>query len=201
MSAHYLLLADLVAITVLVFGVYFPRHRRRDLVIAYLGINVGVLAVSTALSSATVGAGLGLGLFGVLSIIRLRSAELDQHEIAYYFSALALGLLGGLATVGLLPLALMVMVVTAMYVGGHPRLLRRYRQQLMLIDRAFTDEQALLDHLEQLLGARMHRVTVQKVDLVNDTTMVDVRFQIDPASTPHSDTAPASSGRLSSTVR
>lgn len=202
MSAHYLLLADLVAISVLVFGVYFPRHRRRDLVIAYLGINVGVLAVSTALSSATVGAGLGLGLFGVLSIIRLRSAELDQHEIAYYFSALALGLLGGLSTGGTLPLALMVMVVAAMYVGGHPRLLRRYRQQLMLLDHAFTGEQALHDHLQQLLGARVHQVTVQKVDLVNDTTMVDVRFQVERASTSPSDvTVPVAAGRLSSTVR
>ena len=47
-------------------------------------------------SAATVG--LGLGLFGVLSIIRLRSDELGQHEIAYYFAALAIGLIGGLGT-------------------------------------------------------------------------------------------------------
>ena len=49
------------------------------------------------LGSTTVGAGLGLGLFGVLSIIRLRSNEIAQHEIAYYFAALALGLLAGLS--------------------------------------------------------------------------------------------------------
>ena len=35
-------------------------------------------------------------LFAVLSIIRLRSAELDQQEVAYYFAAMTLGLLGGL---------------------------------------------------------------------------------------------------------
>ena len=33
----------------------------------------------------------------MLSIIRLRSDELAQHEVAYYFSALALGLLGGVS--------------------------------------------------------------------------------------------------------
>lgn len=65
---------DLVAIAVLAFGVYFPRHHRRDLVVAFLGINVGVLATTMVLGSSTVGAGLGLGLFGVLSIIRLRSS-------------------------------------------------------------------------------------------------------------------------------
>ena len=177
MSPFLLPAADLVAISVLTFGIYFPRHRRRDLVVAYLAVNVGVLAVATVLSDSTVGAGLGLGLFGVLSIIRLRSTELDQHEVAYYFSALALGLLGGLGTDSALPLGLMVLVVVVLYAAGHPRLLRRYRQHGLLLDRAFTDEAALTAHLEGMLGARVHQVTVQRVDLVNDTTLVDVRYQ------------------------
>lgn len=180
MTAQYwLIIADLVAISVLTFAVYFPRHRRRDLVLAYVGINVGVLAVSTSLASSTVGAGLGLGLFGVLSIIRLRSSELDQHEVAHYFSALALGLLGGLSSgATLLPVALMALIVAAVYLAGHPRLLPGYRHQLMVLDTAYTDEAALIAHTERLLGARVHRVSVHKVDLVNDTTVVDVRYRV-----------------------
>ena len=88
---------DVVAIGILAFALYVPRHRRKDLAVALVGVNVGVLAVTTALSTATVGAGLGLGLFGVLSIIRLRSTELSQVEVAYYFAALAIGLIGGLS--------------------------------------------------------------------------------------------------------
>jgi hypothetical protein len=171
--------ADLVAISLLTFGVYFPRHRRRDLVIAYLGVNVGVLAVSVALADSGVGAGLGLGLFGVLSIIRLRSTELDQPEVAYYFSALALGLLGGLGTPGSpVPYLLMALIVATLFIAGHPAVLRRYRQQVVVLDSAFTDEAALVAHLEGMLGARVHQVTVQRVDLVNDTTWVDVRFEV-----------------------
>src|SRR4051794_25455152 len=178
MSPFVLPAADLVAITLLTFGVYFPRHRRRDLVVAYLAVNVGVLAVATVLAGSTVGAGLGLGLFGVLSIIRLRSTELDQHEVAYFFSALALGLLGGLGTADVvLSTALMALIVAVVFVADHPRLLSRYRQQVMVLDAAFPDERALLAHLEGLLGARVHQVTVQRVDMVNDTTWVDVRFE------------------------
>jgi len=88
--------ADLTALTVLVGALYAPRHSRKDLMAAYIGVNVGVLAVTLLLSTASVAAGLGLGLFGVLSIIRLRSTELAQHEVAYFFAALALGLLGGI---------------------------------------------------------------------------------------------------------
>ena len=89
---------DLTAIGALAFALYYPRHRRKDLAVALLGVNIGVFAVTTALSTATVGAGLGLGLFGVLSIIRLRSTELSQVEVAYYFAALAIGLIGGLGS-------------------------------------------------------------------------------------------------------
>ncbi|GHG45111.1 DUF4956 domain-containing protein [Flavimobilis marinus] len=168
---------DLVAVSILTFGLYFPRHRRRELVVAYLGVNVGVLAVCAALAESAIGAGLGLGLFGVLSIIRLRSTELGQHEVAYYFSALALGLLCGLPG---LPLwsaaALCALVLLVVHVGDHPRLLARYRAQVVVVDRAYLDHGALVAHLEQLLGGTVHQATVQKVDLVQDTTLVDVRF-------------------------
>lgn len=170
---------DLVAILLLTFALYFPRHRRRELVVAYLGVNVGVLAVSAALASSAVAAGLGLGLFGVLSIIRLRSNELGQHEVAYYFSSLALGLLGGLGTTSIAMTAgLMAMVVAVMFVGDHPRLFARYRSQLVNLDRAFTDHDELAAHLESLLGARVHVATVVKVDLVLETTLVEVRYEV-----------------------
>ena len=172
-------LLDLIAVTVLAVGIYFPRHRRRELVVAYLGVNVGVLAVTATLSSTSVGAGLGLGLFGVLSIIRLRSTELAQEEVAYYFSALALGLLGGLPSDPLwVTASLMGLVLVVMLVGDHSRLLPRYGSQLMTLDRAITNRTALVAHLEQILGARVHVAIVHKVDLVQDTTVVEVRHRL-----------------------
>lgn len=179
MTSLAVIAADLVAILVLVFGLYVPRHRRRDLVAAYLGVNVGVMAVSAALLDSAVSAGLGLGLFGVLSIIRLRSDELAQHEVAYYFSALALGLLSGLSVGPLwLTTALMAAIVAVMWLGDHPRLLSRSRRQVMVLDRAFDTEAPLVAHLEERLGASVQGVTVQRVDHVNDSTWVEVRYQL-----------------------
>ena len=181
MSQLAIFAIDWLAVSVLAFALYFPRHRRRDLVAAYLGVNVGVLAVSSVLSTTAVGAGVGLGLFGVLSIIRLRSTELEQHEVAYYFSALALGLLAGLSvTPTWLTIGLMAMILAVMFIGDHGRLFRRYRHEVIVLDRAIPDESALIAHLEQLLGARVHKVIVQRLDLVNDTTIVEARYQLVP---------------------
>lgn len=169
---------DLAAITVLTACLYLPRHRRRDLVVSYFGINIGVFAVAAALSGSTVGIGMGLGLFGVLSIIRLRSTELEQHEIAYYFSALAIGLIAGMAPSPFwLPIALIALILLVMLVADNSRVLPRYRHQEVVLDRALSTDEELDAYLSEVLaGAKIHQCTVQQLDLVNDKTIVKVRF-------------------------
>lgn len=170
---------DVLAITVLAHGVYFRRHRRRDMLIAYMSLNVGVMAVAMVLATSTVAAGLGLGLFGVLSIIRLRSSALTQEEVGYYFAALALGLICGLRPdpVWVAPLA-GSMIVLVMYVADHPRLHSSHRHQTLTLDRAITDARVLVARLAELLGADIQRAIVTQTDLVRDVTVVDVRYRL-----------------------
>lgn len=174
---------DLAAIVVLAFAVYYPRHRRRDLAVAFVGVNVGVLAVSLVLAGTTVGAGLGLGLFGVLSIIRLRSREIEQSEMAYYLAALALGLVAGLSTTLTWTTAgIMILIVGVLAIVDSPALLRRSREQTLVLDRAYPDEDAARGAVEELLGVPVHRLTVRSLDLVSDTTTVDIRYSARPSS-------------------
>jgi len=173
--------ADLVALTLLVGALYIPRHGRRDLVAAYIGVNVGVLAVTLLLStSQNVGAGLGLGLFGVLSIIRLRSSSLAQGEVAYFFAALALGLLGGIKSHLVIVAILMALILASLWVGDHPALMRRNRNQTVTLDRAISNENELITELEDLLGAQVRSVDLKSLDLVNDTTIVEVHYRLRP---------------------
>ena len=170
---------DLAAALVLSLALYYRRHRRRDLVVAFLGVNVGVLAVATSLGSAEVALGLGLGLFGVLSIIRLRSSEISQREVAYYFSALAIGLVAGLpAADPLVAGGLIALILVVMWGADHPRLLSRSRHQTVLVDRAIADESELRGELGvRLGGAEITSCAIQHLDMVNDTTLVDVRYR------------------------
>lgn len=166
-----------MAITLLVFGLFVPRHHRRDLVVAFLVMNVAVLAVMATLSATSVGVGVGLGLFGVLSIIRLRSEELAQHEVAYYFAALTLGLLAGSSGLSVyLVTGLMALVLAALFLGDHPRIARGSTRQQLLLDRAHNDDEALRTHVESIVGGSVQSLTVLKTDLVNDTTTVEVRY-------------------------
>ncbi len=177
---------DLMAIGVLCFGLYFPRNRRRDMVLAYLGLNVGVMAVAVGLSSNTsIGTGFGLGLFGALSIIRLRSEELPHVDVAYYFASLALGLLGGIEiNPKWMSLVLPIAIIVVMFIGDHPSLFGGYRQQTLVLDRAIADENQLLAELNRVLGADIRHYTTKRLDLVNDSMVVDVRYRLSKAQRP-----------------
>jgi hypothetical protein len=237
-STTFLLIGiDLIAAVILSLGLYYRRHHRRDLVVAFLGVNVGVMAVAAVLGTAEVALGLGLGLFGVLSIIRLRSSEISQREVAYYFAALATGLICGLPSTDPWPVvALVSLILAVLWAADHPRMLARSRHQIVRLDRAITDEDDMRAELERRLSsgsasgagatgpgagmgtsgagtsgagtsgagtsgagtvATVMSLTVQDLDFVNDTTLVDVRYRVGGAGRP---TGRASRGAIGSGV-
>lgn len=174
---YRLLCVDLVAITILTFALYYLRHRRKDLAVALIGVNVGVLAVTTMLSQSTVSAGLGLGLFGVLSIIRLRSSELSQIEVAYYFAALAIGLIGGLGSGvdTVLAIVMISAIVVALGITDSSLMMKSSRHMHMNVDRAIPETDRLIAYIEEVTGWDVREVSIVRIDYVNDSTLVDLR--------------------------
>ena len=170
---------DLIGITILAYVIYFRRHFRRDLLLSYVALNVGILSVMTILTSVDVGVGLGLGLFGILSIIRLRSDQITQGEIAYYFISLTMGLLAGLhpANLWLVP-SMTAGLLTVMYVADHPRLLSKTKRQILTLDNAYIDEASLIDALCIIVRGEVRQIVVMEIDLVRDITVVDVRYVV-----------------------
>ena len=168
---------NLVAAFILTIPLYYRRHRRRDLVTAFAVLNVAVFAVAAVLGSSTVGIGVGMGLFGVLSIIRLRSTLISESDIAYYFSALSIGLIAGLTQQNVvIAAALIALILLTVTVVDARHILPASRHQHMRLDRAFTDEDELREHVEHILGFPVTNLEVISTDFVHETTKVDVRW-------------------------
>lgn len=170
--------ADLIAIIILAVVLYYRRHRRRDLMFAFLTLNVGVMVVAAALGASGAGAGLGLGLFGVLSIIRLRSDPISQAEVAYYFGALALGLLGGLAPgAWWVTPAFSAVLVTVVAVADSPRFTKNSRSMVLTLDMAILDRDLLERVVSDRVGGIIARLDVRETDLVRDITVLEVWYR------------------------
>lgn len=167
-----------VAAAIVLATTYGMRHHRRDLVLAYPALNIGVFCVVTLLADAQSAAALGFGLFGILSIIRLRSDPITQQEVAYYFVALALGLVNGLALPDMrVTLLLNAVLLGVMIVADHSKLLSRSRHRTVILDVVHSDPDRLRADLEHRVNGMVLRHIVTHVDYVRETTTVDVRFR------------------------
>src|SRR5688572_26424446 len=176
---------DVVAIAALVYGLFYPRHQRMDLVVVYALFNIGLFLALLVIAGGELSMGVGFGLFAVLSIVRLRSEPFSNRELAYFFVALVLALvcaidLGSLVFAGFLA----GVALLAAWVIDHPRLSRPTRRLEVTLELVFSDEETLRRHLEERLSASIRELSVLEVDYVRETTRVEVRYVPVPRTQP-----------------
>jgi len=168
---------DVTAVAALVFGLFHPRHKRMDLVVVYALFNVGIFLALSVIVAGELSMGVGFGLFAVLSIVRLRSEPFSNRELAYFFVALVIGLvcaldIGHPAYAGLLA----GVALLAAWAIDHPRVSRPSRRLEVVLERTFSSDEALREHLHERLRAPVLDVNVLEIDYVRETTRVEVRL-------------------------
>ena len=172
------LILDFVAICILLLGLYFRNYRRPDLVAVFLACNVGLFSVLTTLSFSPISSAVGFALFGVLSIIRLRSFEFLPTQIAYFFISLAIALICATDLAGLLlPFILVVFMIIAMALVDSERFRSTTESSVIVVDTAIPDPVELEGHLSKLLNANIIHMKITGVNLLQETTTVDVTFR------------------------
>ena len=180
---------DAVAIGILAFALYYRRHGRSDLAVLLCLFNLGVFLAVIVIVGGEFGVSAGLGLFAVLSVMRMRSETFSARELGYLFTALALAIVcavdvGGLA----FPLALSAAALGAVAVLDHPRLMRSTRTMDVTVELVFADHDALRRHLEERLNVAIADVRVVEVDYVREVTRAELRCSDRPiSSTPMTD--------------
>jgi hypothetical protein len=83
---------DVGAVGLLAFALYRPRHGRSDLAVLLCLFNLGVFLAIAVIVHDEFGLSAGLGLFAVLSVMRMRSETFSPIELAYLFTALAVAI-------------------------------------------------------------------------------------------------------------
>ena len=171
------LLLNMVAIFIFAILIYFRRHTRKDLAVVFAFFNLGLFVVVTVIEMTEVAAAVGFGLFAILSIIRLRSEPFSNRELGYFFGALVLGLLNGIGTPHLaFTLVLNALLLGAIYVLDHPRVLTAAERRHVTLDAVYTDPEILRSALSERLGATVTECTVTAIDYVRDSMELEVQY-------------------------
>ena len=171
-----------VVVLLLLVGVL---HRRRstlpEMALVLTSLNIGLFAAVTVIGTGDFPTGIGFGLFGLLSLVRLRSAAFTLKDVAYTFLALVLALVNGLPERNLaLVLGLNLAVLAAVWVTDDSRRHPPSRRIRVVLDRAVFDEASARAALAERLAEPPVAVVIEDIDTVRDTTRVSVLVESTP---------------------
>ncbi|MER5686165.1 DUF4956 domain-containing protein [Streptomyces sp. NPDC002205] len=168
---------DVLAILVLVGWLYRRRRSVAEMPLALTALNLGLFAAMTAISAGKFPAGVGFGLFGILSLVRLRSAAFTVRDVAYAFIALVIALSNGLPQRETwMIIAIDVLLLAAVLLVDDPSSYRPTRTMKVTLDRVYRDAADLRTDLTTRLGTVPLAVEVDEIDYVRETTRVSVRY-------------------------
>lgn len=175
---------DVIALMILVGWLYRRRSPAPEMPLVLTTLNIGLFAAMVAISAGKFPAGVGFGLFGILSLVRLRSAAFTLKDVAYTFVVLVIALCGGLTQRETwLVAALDLVLLLAVLVVDDPRAHRPTRVIKLTLDRVYASQGEIRDDVRARLGQEPLSVAINEVDYVRETTRVAVRYPVeDPAS-------------------
>jgi hypothetical protein len=184
---------DVVALLVLVGLLYRRRPSAPAMPLVLAALNVGLFAAMSTISAGKFPAGVGFGLFGILSLVRLRSAAFTLRDVAYTFVTLVVALCTGLPQRQTwLVVALVAVVLVAVLVVDDPRSYEPPTRTVKLtLDRIYPEPTLIAHDVALRFGQAPLSVDVDEVDYVRETTRVSARYPAGPdETTPSADTEP-----------
>ena len=166
---------------------YYRKSRRRDFYFTFMLISVAIFFIVFFMifvledMKGKTSMGVGIGLFGIFSIMRYRTDAMPVREMTYLFVIIALSLVNAVSVnVPLFEVILTNLIISAavwlceLHIKTRPTRLVQYdRIELITPER----RPELIADLEKRLGVKVTKVDVGSVDFLRDMAMIRVTFE------------------------
>ena len=182
----------LVVNLVIVDRLYYKKSRRRDFYFTFMLISLAIFFLVFFMifvledMKAKTSIGIGIGLFGIFSIMRYRTDAMPVREMTYLFVIISLSVVNAIAaSVSIVELLVTnIIVVAAIWLCEHrlklePSKLVQYdRLELIKPDRS----EDLKADLEMRLGLKVRKVEVGAIDMLRDMAVLRVYYDANTVS-------------------
>lgn len=166
---------------------YYRKSRRRDFYFTFMLISVAIFFIVFFMifvledMKGKTSMGVGIGLFGIFSIMRYRTDAMPVREMTYLFVIIALSLVNAVSVnVPLFEVILTNLIISAavwlceLHIKTRPTRLVQYdRIELITPER----RPELIADLEKRLGVKVTKVDVGSIDFLRDMAMIRVTFE------------------------
>ena len=181
------LLINVVATWFIIDRLYYQKSKRRDFYFTFMLISVAIFFIVFFMifvledMKGKTSMGVGIGLFGIFSIMRYRTDTMPVREMTYLFVIIALSLVNAVSVnlpyfeVIVTNLIIILAVwLCEMHLKTNPTKLIQYdRIELITPER----REELIADLEKRLGVKVVKVDIGSVDFLRDMAMIRVTYE------------------------
>lgn len=181
------LVINIVVVGIIIDRLYYPKSKRRDFYFTFMLISIAIFFIVFFMifvleeMKGKTSLGIGIGLFGIFSIMRYRTDAMPVREMTYLFVIIALSLVNAISEgVPMIELGVtnLIFLVAVGLCEWHLKVLPSKIIQYDKIDLITPDKkQELIADLEKRLGLDIVQVEVGAVDFIRDMAMVKIRYR------------------------
>ena len=193
---NMIIMAETFAVNILfswiiIHFLYYRKSHRRDFYFTFLLISIAIFFLMFFMTymldnmKGKTSIGIGIGLFGIFSIMRYRTDTMPVREMTYLFSIICLSVVNALAAGGIefQPIALLpnIAVLLAIMLCEFLLLNKKEATKLIQYDRIalITPDKRdeLIADLEQRTGLQIKHVEVGAIDFLRDMAIVKITYK------------------------
>lgn len=171
---------------VIVRLLYYPKSRRRDFFFTFILIGVAIFFIVFFMifvleeMKGKTGIGVGIGMFGIFSIMRYRTDAMPVREMTYLFIVLCLSVVNALAsTMPVMELLITnLLIVVCVWLCEKTlkvvpcKLIQYDRLELIKPER----KEELIEDIKVRTGLRVKKVEVGGIDMLRDMVIIKVYY-------------------------
>lgn len=203
---------DFTSLYFFTYVILYRRYKNAELFVTCSLFNVFMLLVIMSIVRTDFNIAIGFGLFALLSLVQLRSAQFTKTEMAYLFGCVALAVINGagITDLNFVLLSNFVIIASAWIISTwsieHSAKLievdniRRMSLTLDHIDQPSLNDRALMTaNLAKRVGLDIQSYDITKIDYVRDVIEVNLVYLLpaeDQAVQVHPAISPASLAKL-----
>ena len=181
------LVINIVVVGIIIDRLYYPKSKRRDFYFTFMLISIAIFFIVFFMifvleeMKGKTSLGIGIGLFGIFSIMRYRTDAMPVREMTYLFVIIALSLVNAISEgVPMIELAITNLIfLVAVWVCEWrlkvlpSKIIQYDKMELIVPER----KNELIADLERRLGLEIMQVEVGAIDFIRDMAMVKIRYR------------------------
>ena len=181
------LVINIVVVGIIIDRLYYPKSKRRDFYFTFMLISIAIFFIVFFMifvleeMKGKTSLGIGIGLFGIFSIMRYRTDTMPVREMTYLFVIIALSLVNAISEgVPMIELAItnLIFFVAVWFCEWRlkvlpSKIIQYDKMELIQPER----KNELIADLERRLGLEIVQVEVGAIDFIRDMAMVKVRYR------------------------